>query len=367
MTPPAPPLPPSVSATPPADPPAPDTRQLVALTDDTGVFQHALYATPDPNHGYCVDDNARALIAAVELHAHDPALLVGLPHERYLQFVVHAFDGPTRRFRNFMGFGRDWLEDVGSTDSQARSLWSMAVAAAGHPDPNARDLAADVYRRAFDHADGFDAARSQAFVILAIEAWLAAHPTDPPAEALLTRYADAILALFQRRATPAWCWFEPIVAYDNARVCEALLIAGQRLHRDDLVDTGLASLAWLIERQTAEAGHLSIVGNDGWLTPDRPAAKFDQQPLEAHALVDACLLAARVTRDEAWRGAAAWAFAWFHGRNDLSLDLIDPHNGGCRDGLASHGVNRNQGAESTLAYLAAVLALHKDRREATPT
>ncbi|MEM0913007.1 MAG: hypothetical protein AAGK09_00175 [Planctomycetota bacterium] len=358
-------VPPDLPAQPPPDLPAPDVRQLAALTDDTGLFQHALYATPDPNHGYCVDDNARALIAAVRLHEHDPALLAGLAAARYLQFVVYAYDDATGRFRNFMGYDRRWLEDVGSTDSQARSLWSVAVAATGYPDPNDRDHMADVFGRAMRGVGAFDSPRSQAFVVLALDAWLGSHPGDAAAEGLLARYADALRDGFAKRASPAWRWFERIVAYDNARLCEALLVAGQRLSRRDLVDVGLSSLRWLIDRQTAEAGHLTVVGNGGWLVPDRPAAKFDQQPLEAHALVDACLSAARVSGDDGWRRAAAWAFAWFHGHNDLGLSLIDPHNGGCRDGLQPAGVNRNQGAESTLAYLGALLAMHADRRGET--
>lgn len=338
--------------------PAVDVRQLARLSDDTGVLQHGVYATPDPNHGYCVDDNARALIAAVMLADRAPELLSHLPHERYLQFVVYAFDAPARRFRNFMGYDRRWLEEVGSTDSQARAFWSLGVAAAGHPDPEARALSADVLGRAMEDVSAFGSPRSKAFVMLGLVAWMEGGGAPESARGLLERYGNELEWLFQHHAGEGWHWFEPIVAYDNARVCEALIRAGAVLGRDGFVELGLGTLRWLIDVQTAEAGHLSVIGNDGWLVPGQAAERYDQQPLEAQAIVEAAWAAHGATGAEGWAVAAAWAFAWFHGRNDAGRSLIVESNGGCADGLTPQGVNRNQGAESTLAYVIATLAMH---------
>ncbi|MEM6334602.1 MAG: hypothetical protein AAF823_14820 [Planctomycetota bacterium] len=350
--------PPGVAVDAPGDLPAVDVRQLARLTDDTGVMQHGVYATPDPNHGYCVDDNARALIAAVMLHEHAPGRMGELAHERYLQFVVYAFDGPTRRFRNFMGYDRRWLEEVGSTDSQARAFWSLGVAAARHPDPEARALSADVLGRALEDVSGFGSPRSKAFVMLGLLEWMAGGVAPDAAVALLERYGNELAWLFQQHAAEGWHWFEPIAAYDNARLCEAMVRAGARLARAGFVELGLGTLRWLIDVQTHERGHLSVIGNDGWLVRGGSAERYDQQPLEAQALIEAAWAARSATGDEGWAMAAAWAYAWFHGRNDAGCSLIIESNGGCGDGLTREGVNRNQGAESTLAYVTSTLAMH---------
>ncbi len=366
-----------------------ELRQTRRLTDDTGIFQHALFATPDPNHGYCIDDNARALIAALRyarLRGHDESTL---SLHRYLMFVTHAFndgEGAIGKFRNFMGYDRRWLEAVGSDDSQGRALWALGLTVAEAPTPNLRDLAALMYERAMpgvvglgDDDEGVGHLRSWAFALLGVEAFLRARPDHAASRDALAHLAELLLDRWQAHQTDDWPWWEDVVTYDNAKLPHALLTAGHALGEAQYTDAGFVSLRWLIEQQTETnddgTARLTVIGNDGWLRRDGGRARFDQQPLEAYALVDACLDAARLARqhpdlneDPGMFERHAWTcFTWFLGNNDSRLGLVDRRTGGCRDGLHADGVNRNQGAESTLAYLIAVLELHRYDAESPNT
>jgi hypothetical protein len=348
-----------------------DLRHFRRLTDDTGMFQHALYATPDANHGYCIDDNARALIAGLlfaRLRGHDEQ---AAPLHTFLAFLSYAYNQEAGRFRNFMGYDRRWLEDVGSHDSQGRTLWAVGLAAAWGPTEPIRRLSQELYRRALPTLEGLEAVRSWAFALLGLQAYLQAEPDHGPTLELRDRYAVKLFEAYRSHATDDWPWWEDLVTYDNAKLPHALLLTGPAMDRPDLTEAGLTSLRWLLDQQT-EAGddgrpQLSIIGNDGWLRRGQARARFDQQPLEAYALVDACLLAARVETDEdpraSWERAARLCFDWFLGRNDLGQPLFDPVTGGGRDGLQPEGVNQNQGAESSLAYLLSVLEMHRYDQE----
>ena len=345
--------------------PEADTRQLLKMTDDTGMLQHAIYAVPDPRHGYCIDDNARALIAAL-LHAQ----LFGyneqaVPLHRYLMFIAYAYNEETGEFRNFMGYDRNWLEDSGSPDSQGRAIWALGCAVATGPDNDTRDLAAELLCKALPGVSRFIDLRAKAFTILGLNQFLSTQPTHNNATEIFRRYAEDIYAAFKHYDEPEWRWCEAVATYDNAKLCHALLLAGQTLNRSDMIEQGTLSLRWLLDVQTANDGHLSIIGNDGWLPRGGKRAPFDQQPLEAHALVHACLAAADITTDQHWADEAWRCFEWFTGRNDLSTPLYAPDTGGCMDGLQAEGANRNQGAESTLAYLLSVLELHRFKQRFT--
>jgi predicted dehydrogenase len=343
-----------------------DLRALQRMTDDTGLFQHAIYSVPDPNHGYCIDDNARALIAALlhsRLRGHDERTL---PIHTYLAFLTYAFNEETGRFRNFMAYDRRWLEAAGSEDSQGRALWALGLASAMTSSADVAQLAEHLFVRAMPAAASFDAIRSRAFALLGLVPFAEAHPEHQQAVALRDYLAEALLEAYHAHATDDWPWWEDIVTYDNAKLSHALLRAGQAMQRRDMIEAGLTSLAWLVEVQTSDAGCLSIIGNDGWLHHDGRRAPFDQQPLEAYALVDACLDAATITADEAWAATAWWAFRWFHGENDLGKALHDPQTGGCQDGLQPNEPNKNQGAESVLAYLLSVLRLTEYREHCGP-
>ncbi|MEM9418863.1 MAG: hypothetical protein AAGA25_07435 [Planctomycetota bacterium] len=349
-----------------------DLRHLQRLTDDTGIYQHAVFATPDANHGYCIDDNARALIAGLlyaELHGLDEA---ATPLHTYLNFIAYAYNAQTKQFRNFMAFDRSWLEDSGSHDSQGRNIWAMGLTAKLGPTESIRGLGCDLFAKALPALDDLKFIRSWAFSLLGIDAFLDAVPDDAECAATFEQYAVKLFDAYTAHAEDDWPWWEDEATYDNAKLPHALLFAGQRLQRDDMTAAGLTSLRWLLDQQlnTGDDGtpHLSIIGNQGWLQHGQPRAPFDQQPLEAYALVDACLAAARVVTDAAertrWEADARLCYDWFTGKNDLGIVMLDPETGGGKDGLNADGPNQNQGAESSLAPLLATLEMHRYAAEA---
>lgn len=335
-----------------------DLRQLLRLSDDTGIFQHATHLLPDPTHGYCIDDNARALIAAVlhaELRGYDEHTV---PLQRYLAFVAYAFNTENGRFRNFMSYGRRWLEDAGSEDSHGRALWALGVTVQRAPDAPVRDFADQLFLK------GLPAVRAQlnhlhpwAFTLLGLDAYLQAKDHGE-AQALRDELAEKLYRQWADHTDESWPWWEDILTWGNARLPHAMLLSGHAMGRQDMLDAALRALKWCLEVQTSSEGHLSIIGNNGWYVRGGEKAAFDQQPLEACALVDACLAAAEITGESQWAQHAWTCYEWFRGRNDVGAPLYHEETGGCQDGLSAHGPNQNQGAESSLAYLLSVLALH---------
>ena len=338
-----------------------DLRHLLKMTDDTGLFQHALYAVPDLRHGYCTDDNARALIAALQHTELLGSERSALPLHRYLTFLAYAYNESAGVFRNFMGYDRRWVENAGSPDSQGRAIWALGVAVSTAPDDDTRDLAGELMYKALPGVSGLRDLRSKVFTAIGLEEYLKVYPGHIPASELRDRYAVDLLTAFANNAADDWPWCEDIVIYDNAKLCHGLLVCGRSMGRDDMIEQGLKSLRWLLDVQRAPGGHLSIIGNEGWLPRGGHKADYDQQPLEAYALVHACLTAAGVSGEKAWADEAWRCFKWFTGDNDRGVPLYASETGGCMDGLRPNGVNRNQGAESTLAYLLSVLELHRYR------
>lgn len=336
-----------------------DLRHLLRLTDQTGIFQHALYTTPDPKHGYCIDDNARALIAAL-LHAD----LCGdnessMPLRRYLEFISRAFNENHQAFRNFMSHDGHWLEEIGSDDSQGRTIWALGLAVRLAPDDAVRGRARSLLIKAMASLQNLQYPRSWAFVLIGLHEFLRYEPRHQRAADLRDQLAMKLFDALKEHSADHWPWWEPLVTYDNAKLPHALLLSGQAMRRADMVTAAMKSLRWLLQIQTPN-GHLSSIGNNGWYRRDGSRARFDQQPLEAYALVHACLTVAEMTAaDPAWANHAQTCFQWFLGDNDLGVPLYDEHSSGCQDGLQSDRPNRNQGAESTLAYLLSLLELHK--------
>jgi len=348
-----------------------DLRQLLRMTDDTGIFQHAVHGVPDPNHGYCIDDNARALIAALlhaQLRGHDERVV---PLARYLGFLAYAHNDQRGRFRNFMGYDRRWLEEEGSQDSQARAYWALGLTVHLAPTSDIRELAQNLFLRSLPVVAEFQFLRSWAFALIGLEHYLRFDPEHTQCRDLRELLANRLYNRWRTESDADWPWWDETVTYDNAKLCHALLLTGESMQRPQITDAGLRSLAWLLQQQTERnldgSTHLSIIGNAGWLQRDKPRARFDQQPLEAYALADACLAAARVATEaeqqQRWADHAWWCFGWFTGRNDLGVSLYHPETGGCQDGLRPDGPNKNQGAESVLAYLLTVLELHRYRAE----
>ncbi|HOJ84174.1 MAG TPA: glycosyl transferase family 1, partial [Bacillota bacterium] len=330
---------------------------LKTLTDDTGIFQHALYTVPDRRHGYCTDDNARALLVTVmnwRLFKEERIL----PFFRtYLSFLLYAYNRERERMRNFMSYQRQWLEEIGSEDSHGRSIWALGYTVAYPPDDSLIGLVTRLFKQCLLQAPSFTSPRAWAFTIIGVIHYLKRFGGDPEARQLLEELSRRLCRQFSEYATAEWFWLEEIVTYDNARIPQALIAAGRYLHDEQILQTGLGALDWLISIQTDPGGgQLSLVGNKGWYRRGGQKARFDQQPLDAAALVDACAQAYLVTGEPRWQIAMDWAFNWFFGNNDIHQPLYDFSSGGCCDGLMPGGVNLNQGAESTLSLM---LALHR--------
>ena len=327
---------------------------LRAMTDDTGMFQHAIHAVPDRAHGYCVDDNARGLLLSTNLTTLGEEQLPERMVLSYAAFVQHAFNPDTRRFRNFMSFDRRWLEPQGSEDSHGRTLWALGAAAKYDAGSERRRWATDLFAAALPVVDAFGSPRAWAFTLLGLDAYCAAAPENVFAAELRTRLADRLLALLQQVETPDWIWFEENLAYDNARFCQAMILAGKATGTEAYLDAGLRTLDWLTRRQISPAGLFRPVGTEAFHDIRSAGNGFDQQPLEATASIAASLSALRLTNDSRWRAEAYRAFAWFFGANDLSQPLVDPETGSCRDGLHPDRRNENRGGESVVSYLLAL-------------
>lgn len=334
----------------------PDLAAVERMSDATGMLQHSIFSIPDRRHGYCIDDNARALMLMSAVDDLDPAVRDKWTTV-YASFVQYAWNPEARRFRNFMNFDRTWCEDVGSEDSNGRTLWALGVTARDARDPKYRDWATAMFDNTGSLALDLGSPRAQAFAMLGAAAMLEASPDHRLALQILRRFPDEHLALLDSARRPEWRWFEIVLAYDNARLPEAMIRAGLALSRDDLVACGLETLEWIISKQTAPDGHFRAVGSESFGRVYADPLPFDQQPLEAAATVDACAAAYDATRDLRWVEEAERAYRWFLGVNDLDLPLATARDGGCFDGLMPTGLNRNQGAESILALQMASCAI----------
>ena len=326
---------------------------LFQMTDNTGIFQHAIFNVPNFAEGYCTDDNARAFILTLLLEdttsvatQRQFARLTSI----YLAFLWHAFDQETCRFRNFMNHQRRWLELAGSEDSHARALWAVGTALGRSKNEGHRNLCALLFQRGLPTVEHFTSPRAWAFALLAIHEYLRAFSGDRNANLLREILTNRLVELFRTNSSKDWVWFEPVVTYDNARLSQAVILTGYWTSRGDVVEIGLRSLRWLVEQQKADGDHFAPIGSNGFWTRGDECARFDQQPLEAYAMIAACVEACSLTRDLTWQRAARRCFEWFLGRNDLGESLYDSSTGGCRDALHSDRVNQNQGAESTLAF-----------------
>ncbi|HEY2786462.1 MAG TPA: glycosyltransferase family 4 protein [Fimbriiglobus sp.] len=332
----------------------PDWRlgHLSRMSDDTGMLQHATHTIPNFAEGYCTDDNARALLLTVlleELGQEKPETdrLV----TRYAAFLQAAFNPEKRRFRNFLGFDRRWLEETGSEDSHGRALWALGTCVGRSQRPDLPSWAATHFELALPAILETTSPRAWAFALLGIREYLRRLGGDRLAAQIRDTLTARLLDIYDRTATPEWPWFENILSYDIARLPQALIASESTGGNSRARDVGLSTLTWLVAVQTAPQKHFRAIGSNGFYRKGGDRARFDQQPVEANATVSACLEAYRVTQDPVWMTEARSAFEWFLGRNDLGHELYDPRTGGCSDGLQEDRVSRNQGAESTLAFL----------------
>jgi len=324
---------------------------FLSMCDSTGLLQHAIHSTPDRAHGYCVDDNARALLLSSSLATSDEAPLFEPLTVRFAAFLQHAWNPDTHRFRNFMSYDRRWLEAQGSEDSHGRALWALGECARCDPDASRRTWAAALFKTALPTTEHFRSPRAWAFTLLGLDAYCAVVVGDLTASRLREHFSDRLVSAFHATETEDWLWFEDVLAYDNARLPQALLLTGAALKRQQLIKVGLTSLRWLMAQQTTPDGYFRPVGTESFGVVRKTPLAFDQQPVEAAAAVSACLAASRVDDSAEWSAGALRAFDWFLGGNDLQTSLVDPTSGSCLDGLHRDRPNENKGAESAVSYL----------------
>lgn len=332
---------------------------LRRLTDSTGILQHAVHTVPNYSTGYTTDDNARALLLTVlleETGSDKGDETRGLP-SRYLAFLVHAFDRKTGRFRNELGYDRRFQDDVGPEDAHGRALWALGAVAGRSSNRGRRAAAGQLLDAALPAALRFTSPRAWAFSLLGLRDYLRRFGGDRAARHAQEELAERLLGLWQETASQDWPWFENVVSYANATLPHALIATAAETGCQRSLEAGLAALDWLLSIQKAPEGHFVPIGSNGFYVRGGERARFDQQPIEAHATVSACLEAYRITGQQRFQQEARRAFDWFLGRNDLGLPLYDANTGGCRDGLHPDRANQNEGAESTLAFLTALLEL----------
>ena len=341
-----------------------DFRHLRAMTDDTGILQHSKFDIADRNEGYCVDDNARALLAACNSEV---ASALDDLAPNYLSFINHAFHPGVGRFRNFMSFERTWLEEAGSEDSHGRTVWALGNLIASDKPCGWQSLGLRLFNLALPAVQHFTSPRAWAFVLLGLHPYLRTFSGDRFAKRIQKLLAYRLFDQYQSQSDRDWKWFEPVVAYDNARLPQALMLTGHDLGEEEMQDCALEALEWLSQHQTGPNGIFVPIGNMGFWRKGSDRAWFDQQPVDACATIAAARAAFEITNNIAWLDEAERAFAWFLGRNSLKQALYDPETGGCRDGLQADRLNENKGAESTLAFLLALQDMIAIRHEQPAT
>lgn len=336
-----------------------NTGHLLTMTDGTGMLQHAIFSVPNTREGYTTDDNARALIVSTRLY--DTLIVREQPKHsdlsrRYLAFLWLAFDDSRGRFRNFLSYERRWLEKIGSEDSHGRALWALGVVLGQSQDAGLRGAAGRLFEAALPATLTFTSPRAWAFCVLGMQEYLRWFPGDRTVQGHRNTLANRLLDVYERSSTHTWKWFEKSVSYSNARLPQALIVAGRHSENKIMIAAGIEALEWLLTIQRRGNNEIFVpIGSNGFFSEGGENSRFDQQPVEACATISACLEAYALTREERWREEARRVFDWFLGKNDLRVALYDATTGGCKDGLHPDRVNENQGAESTLSFLMALL------------
>jgi glycosyltransferase involved in cell wall biosynthesis len=333
---------------------------LRRLSDSTGILQHATFFLPNKTHGYTTDDNARALIVALRFWTLFKEYSISTLIDTYLSFLLFAYDFRNGKVKNFLSYDRKWQDNENSEDSHGRFLWALGKIIAVHLDENLTGFATQLFRQALGAAYAFRSPRAWAFTIIALIDYLKMFPGDVNAKNLKSKLGERLLSSFRENSSDDWLWCEDVVSYENGRLPQALISLGADIDSEEMKTWGIKTLNWLLELQTdREKGHLSLIGNNGWLKRGGKKANFDQQPVESAALIDACYEAYKTTSERDFLERIKWCYNWFLGDNDINETLYDFKTGGCRDGIHSSRLNLNEGAESLLSWLSVLLLMYE--------
>ncbi len=326
---------------------------LLRMSDQTGIFQHATFNVPNFQEGYCTDDNARAFLLCClldETGATSSEAKLRENESTYLSYLLAAMNTDSGRFRNFMSFTREWLEESGSEDSHGRAIWALGMGAGQAHGAGHRHLSAKLFEEGIEATPAFTSPRAWAFTLIGLYHYLGSYPGTRGMIETRRELTERLINSWDQCSTEDWPWFEKSATYENPRLSQALILSGRSIPHARALEIGLETLGWLDSVQETQSGCFRPIGSNGFYVRGGERADFDQQPVEAQAMVSACLAAFAVTGDRRWWNGARRSFEWFLGRNDLGLALYDPGTGGCADGLHADRVNENQGAESTLAF-----------------
>jgi glycosyltransferase involved in cell wall biosynthesis len=339
---------------------------LYHMTDSTGIFQHAKFTAPNHAEGYCTDDNARALILAVQLSQLEEApKRVRSLATTYAAFLDYAFNLKTGRFHNFLSIDRHWLDEQGSEDCHGRAIWALGTAVGHSQHWSSQTKAERLFVQALPTVLEFTSPRAWAFTLIGIHEYLRRMKSDRLAIDVRQELTGRLMTIFDKVAGSGWTWFEDGLSYDNAKLAHALIVSGRATGQKVVWERGIQALRWLVGVQTSQRGQLRPIGSNGFYRRNGARADFDQQPIEAHTTISACLEAYRATFDPWWYEQAQRAFDWFLGWNDLGAELYCPQSGGCRDGLHVDRSNENQGAESMLAFLLSLTEMRQIQNTAS--
>jgi glycosyltransferase involved in cell wall biosynthesis len=319
------------------------------MTDDTGIIQHAKFGIPNLKEGYCLDDNARALLMVLMAYKQMKHPLALELSPIYLSYI-HYMQNDDGSFRNFLSFRRDFLDEQGSEDSFGRAIWALGYLLGNAPNDAYFQSGKEIFFDAVQNFEKLQSIRSIANTIIGICYYLHSSPNDEGMTVMLRKLAYKLVDQYKQNRTEDWHWFEELLAYDNAMLPLSLLHTARILNDEAIKSTAMESMEFL-SMITLKEGCLSPIGNAAWYLKDCNASMFAQQPLDALAMVLMFQQAYLLTKDKSWLNKLFTSFMWFLGENDLRMCLYDFETKGCCDGLESYGVNRNQGAESTLAYL----------------
>jgi glycosyltransferase involved in cell wall biosynthesis len=319
------------------------------LTDDTGIIQHAKFGIPNLKEGYCLDDNARALLMVLMAYRQKKDTLALDLAPIYLSYI-HYMQNKNGTFRNFLSFSRDFLDEVGSEDSFGRTIWALGYLLANAPNDAYYQTGKLIFFDASPNFEKIQSIRGIANTMVGISYYIRSNPNDESMTERLRNLAGKLIRHYEENSTGNWKWFEQLLAYDNAILPLALLHSSEILKDDKITETALETMNFLTEI-TLKDGYLSIIGNEKWYKKDGERSMFAQQPLDALAMVLMYNQAFHLTKDKEYLNKLFASFMWFLGENDLRMSLFDFETKGCCDGFENYGVNRNQGAESSLAYL----------------
>ncbi len=330
------------------------------LTDDTGILQHAKYTVPDFRHGYCLDDNARALLLCImayrQKRLEDALELI----HGYISFVNYM-QNEDGTFRNLLSFRREFLDEIGSEDCFGRTIWALGYLIRFTPNDAYFQIGMEIFLKAAPHFQKLRTLRGIAYTIIGISHFLRYAPTDTRMLQILKELTAKIINLYDKSKDKDWFWFEPLITYANGFIPLALLHSHEITEDQKTLAVAKESMDFLT-KVTFKKDYLSPVGSDNWYKKGGEPSQFAQQAIDAMAMVLMYYQAYFITGDSKYAHLKSSSFMWFLGQNEFGIPLYDFETHGCCDGLESYGVNNNQGAESTLAYHIAhltVLLVHE--------